>query len=228
MASKKTLFHSELCKRGVTKVMVESDVLESQYPDKPPYVILKVDGEERYYNCENDSCAAFFEGQKGRIFSISAAGKKDEATLSYVGEPASNLPPKPASQRPPSHPPKQEQNRKRVPMGQSVGMALNNACHNLTARGKELDLAEIYNIASDILRLSYYMEDGNLAQPHSVRNKVTKIKNQAGETQTIVHRDKFKQCPACGVFMDETQVCKNPDCEANPNNKPPEGGDVPF
>lgn len=86
----KTLYHGALRKLGAVKVTVKSDVLESKYPGKPPYVTLEIGGEDFNYNTENDNCAAFFEGTKGRTFTIVADGggkdKGDTATITYVGE----------------------------------------------------------------------------------------------------------------------------------------------
>lgn len=51
-------------------------------------------------------------------------------------------------------------------LGMTVGMALNNAIRLIQARGQEEDVSlseEIYNLASDIIRLSRVLEEGKLA-----------------------------------------------------------------
>lgn len=117
MAAKKTLFHSELVKLGPVAVTVESDVMKSKFSKpgavKPDYVVLIIDGEERTYNTENAECAAFFDGQKGRTFTLVAEGSRENATLTYVGEampapaPEAAKPPVKAPSRPgkPATPP---------------------------------------------------------------------------------------------------------------------------
>jgi len=109
----KTLYQSEMIKMGPVKVTVKSDVLKSKFQGKPDYVILQIGGEERNYNAENPECASFFEGQKGRSFTIVAEGTREEAIITYVGEsapdPEPEQPPagkaKPKSNRPPAQPP---------------------------------------------------------------------------------------------------------------------------
>lgn len=82
------LYHSALVKMKAVKVTVKSDVLKSKFKGKPPYVILSIDGEDYSYNTENDECAEFFEGQKGRTFTIIAEGRDTDAVITYVGESA--------------------------------------------------------------------------------------------------------------------------------------------
>lgn len=114
----KTLYHSELVKLSPVQVTVKTDVLDSKFKDKPPYVGLKIDGEERNYSTENDECAAFFDGQKGRTFTIVAEGREDDATITYVGESAAPVedaqeaPEAPPARRPsraPARPPARRQ-----------------------------------------------------------------------------------------------------------------------
>jgi hypothetical protein len=104
----KTLYHSELVKLSPVQVTVQSDVLPSQFKGKPPFVVLLVKGRERNYSCENEGCEVFFDGQKGRSFTLIAAGRGAEATLTYVGEalPEQAAPPvAPPANRPPPPPP---------------------------------------------------------------------------------------------------------------------------
>jgi hypothetical protein len=84
----KTIWHSELCKLSPLQIRIKSDVLKSKFKGKPDYVVIEVDGEERNYSTENEECADFFNGQKGRKFTIVAEGREAEAVINYVGEPA--------------------------------------------------------------------------------------------------------------------------------------------
>lgn len=193
MADKKTLFHSELATLGPVRVMVKEERKASKYskPDapKPDYVTLVIGGKERFYTCENEACAEFFADQRGRTFTLVAEGSREEATLTYVGEasqeqapataarPPVSRPPaaKPQGQRPPVAAPAQQRPPAakpgvHVPMGQTVGMAVNNACHSLTAQGMQLEPQKVFEIASDILRVSYNLEKGKLAPMFAERN----------------------------------------------------------
>ncbi len=176
---KKSLYHSEMSQMGPIKVTVMSDVLHSKHAGKPDYVTLKIDNFDRYYNVENESCAAFFAGRKGQTISIVAEGSREEASITLVGQPIGAPQPdraparQQAAERPAARPDTQ-QNRNRTPMGPTVGMAINNACANITAQGRPLDPAEVFEIASDLLRLSYHLEEGNLAPKFTERPFVQK------------------------------------------------------
>ena len=80
-APKTTLYHSELSKRGQVSVLVETDVLNSKYAGKPPYVMLKLDGFSRRYDTENDACAQSLTGLKGREVLLTAFGGRETATI---------------------------------------------------------------------------------------------------------------------------------------------------
>lgn len=94
----KTIYHSALRQMGPVTVTIRSDVLKSKFQGKPDYVLLDIAGEERIYNVENADCAEFFRGHKGRTFAILAEGTKEDATIGYVGEAASE--PEPQEQPP--------------------------------------------------------------------------------------------------------------------------------
>jgi len=89
-APKTTLYHSELSKRGQVAVLVETDVLNSKYAGKPPYVMLKLDGYSRRYDTENDACAQALTGLKGREVSLTALGGRETATIAVA--PVGNAP----------------------------------------------------------------------------------------------------------------------------------------
>ena len=80
MAKTETLYHSQLCKMGTVEVKVKSDITQSKYPNKPPYVTLVIGGKDYYYNLDSDDCARFFEGRKGDRVVIVASGDDREGT----------------------------------------------------------------------------------------------------------------------------------------------------
>lgn len=55
------------------------------------------------------------------------------------------------------------------PLGITVGMAINNVCASLTALGKPLEPKTVWEMASDILRVTKSLESGTLAAPWSER-----------------------------------------------------------
>lgn len=113
MAFKKSdrqlMFHKALAERGPVRVTVDADA--RYLKSKDAYVIdLTVGTDKVGYWAENEACKSFFDGQKGRTFTIIAEGSRDSATITYVGEqaPASGtLPPAPAANRPPPQAPAQ-------------------------------------------------------------------------------------------------------------------------
>lgn len=154
----KTLYQSELVKLGPVTVRVESDILKSKYDGKPDYVVLALNGTERLYNLENHSCGDAFHGRKGQTITIQATGSRDEASISIVDDgdiaPVSRPTAAPARAAAPA--------AKSTPHGATVGMAINCACANLTARGEFLDGEAVTQIASDLLRVAAWLEAGNL------------------------------------------------------------------
>lgn len=51
------------------------------------------------------------------------------------------------------------------PFGATIGMAINQVCQNLTARGEMLDARVIWEMASPIVRVAMHMEQGHLYEP---------------------------------------------------------------
>lgn len=94
----KTMYHSELKAMGPVTVTIKKDPQKSKFAGKPDFVVLEIAGEERLYNAENVDCAEFFRGNAGRTFAILAEGTKDDATIGYVGEAATE--PEPEEQPP--------------------------------------------------------------------------------------------------------------------------------
>lgn len=201
----KTLYHSQFRELGPTEVFVKSDVLKSKYSKpnapKPDYIVLTINGEDFNYSSENQKCADFFKGHKGRTFTIQAEGggkdKEDTAEIIYLGEPGTTVgqQPKPTSTpktapspRAPAPPPRQ--NAPPPPQtpprpataggakpaagpghGQRVGMAINQACQYLMHEGQPWDPKLIFERASDLIRVSGYLEDGHLAPAFAERQK---------------------------------------------------------
>ncbi len=61
--------------------------------------------------------------------------------------------------------------------GIRVGMALNLACANLTARNLELQPKAVMEIASDLIRVAQWLEDGNLCPTYTERKTTTNTTN---------------------------------------------------
>jgi hypothetical protein len=137
---------------------------------------MLVMGEEKNYNVENPNCGNALRGRVGQSITIVASGSRDDATIQLVGNApaqAHNSPPQGAPPQSQGHTPAQHTNAPAPsqsqhaqqpfkPFGATVGMAINCACANLTARGEFLDPHEVTQIASDLLRCARWLEDGNL------------------------------------------------------------------
>lgn len=97
-----TLFHSELVKRGPVVVAVESDVSPSRYPNKPFWVMLKLDGTSRRYDTENQFCAQALTGMRGTNIQIEATGTRDDARIIVhgPGQAPTGYPQQPPAQQP--------------------------------------------------------------------------------------------------------------------------------
>lgn len=80
------MYHSEFVKLGPTRVTVKSDIKESTYRGKANYVILVVDGRDRYYEMENAECENFWTGHMGQTFTVEASGSRESAAFDYIGE----------------------------------------------------------------------------------------------------------------------------------------------
>ena len=105
---KKGIYHSELRKAGPVRVTVEHEAQESTKKKGSWYVTLKIDGRTRYYSPENQACLDFFNGTKGKTFTLVAdgggKGQEDTATIEYVGEGVSEAQPRPTA-KPAARPP---------------------------------------------------------------------------------------------------------------------------
>jgi hypothetical protein len=82
--SKKTLYQSELIKLGLVAAKILSEPQDSQFPGKPRWVAMEVNGEERYYNCESVACEDALRGLKGQVVSLEAQGTREDATLNIT------------------------------------------------------------------------------------------------------------------------------------------------
>lgn len=129
----KTLYHSALKAMGLVKVTVLSEVRKSKFPAKDGgpkyYVELSINGQAHNYEPENDGCREYWTGLKGRTFTMTAEGSREDALLNYVGETMGEPPPEqankpsnlerlgqhanrlPTTAKPPKTPPAQSGNR---------------------------------------------------------------------------------------------------------------------
>lgn len=116
------LFHSELAKMGPVAVTVDGEPRYVKSKDKFAVDLTMADGTQRSYWCENEACKEFFKGQKGAAFSLVAAGRDEDAVLTYVGQAAATLPAKTANPPPkqPNAPPPQNQHQNNPPAAESV------------------------------------------------------------------------------------------------------------
>jgi hypothetical protein len=192
MAEKKGIYHSELRKAGPVRVTVEAEAQESTKKKGSYYVTLKINGQTRYYNPENQACMDFFDGTKGQTFTIIAdgggKGQEDTATIEYVGEQISEA--KPKTNAPPNRAPAPSSAAPRGPTphntasptrpatrppaqigihGATVGMAIKEAVRHACAAGELWNPEAIYERASDLIRLAQALESGRLAPKFSER-----------------------------------------------------------
>jgi hypothetical protein len=144
-----------------------------------------------------------YQGKTSKILELNTRGELVRYDAPQEAPEASpddgDLGPQP-SKEPAQRTPTAKPDAKWIPMGPTVGMAINNACANLTARGLELEPAAVYNVASDLLRVSQRLEGGKLAAPYSER-KPSAPKPAVNDP-----------CPACGQEQAEG-VCINDHCE---------------
>lgn len=111
---KKTVYHSTLRSAGSLVVMFTSEVKESQYRGKPPYVEFKVQGDDStyQYNTENDAIAELIRGiPRNEWVEITATGTKEEADIEVTYD--RSRPPAQsngADRHPNAPPPQQESN----------------------------------------------------------------------------------------------------------------------
>jgi len=156
------LFHKELVGMGPVEVTINSEPRKA----KDSYVVdITVNGTARGYWCENTRCTGILAGLQGQTVGIQAHGKRDEAMIEIMHERAPSAPQgrsghaAPPPYAPPAAAPAPSHS---FTPGARVGMALNNACANLTARGEALDPLAVTQMASDLLRIAEWLEAGNL------------------------------------------------------------------
>lgn len=109
--------------------------------------------------------------------------------------------------------------KKWVPMGQTVGMAINNACQSLTAQGLTLEPKRITEIASDILRVAKWLEAGNLI-PKAPASGST-------GTPTTTPQKPAQEKPTGPADQTAGQT-KNAEAPQPGPHEPPPDDDVPF
>jgi hypothetical protein len=79
--TKKGLYHSELAKMSPVTAKILSEPTESRFPDRPKWVALEIDGEERFLNCENTGVELALAGLKGQWARLDAKGRGEDAVL---------------------------------------------------------------------------------------------------------------------------------------------------
>lgn len=196
----KTLYHSQLKALGPTRVTVKSDVLKSKFSKpnapKPDYVILEINGEDFNYSSENEGCADFFNGSKGKTFTLIAegGGKGNEATaaITYVGEAADENAEQPVAKPLPvrkgmlpqtkaalhnpaparaAAPPAARPAGPPGHHGARVGVCLNKAVDYMIAEGIPYNPEELAYRVSDLVRICDALENGHMLPKFSDRNK---------------------------------------------------------
>ena len=202
------LYHSELaglCNGQWLSVRIDSDVLRSKF-NKPgenkQYCNLTINGAARSYFVENEACGNALRGRKNQTIFIMASGSRDDAQIQVdpnappasATPPPQNNPPPPAQhhqpppqthqQPPPGNATTQQPQKKSEPLpvfGQTVGMAIKESCEFLRAEKKPFDARFVYEISSDIIRISRALEAGKLApkpNEHGVREYPEKTKQE--------------------------------------------------
>ena len=91
---KKTCYHSELVRAGTVQVTMTSDVIASIKRKGTFFVAFNLNGYERQYTCENQSCADALRGRKGQTVNITATGggQGQEHTAAIVVSGATGAP----------------------------------------------------------------------------------------------------------------------------------------
>jgi hypothetical protein len=79
--SKKGLYHSELAKMSPLTAKILSEPTESRFPDRPKWIALEIEGEERFLNCENVGIELVLTGLKGQWAKLNAKGRGEEAVI---------------------------------------------------------------------------------------------------------------------------------------------------
>lgn len=98
----KTLYHSELVKAGETDITITCNApTPSKYSNKPPFMTLNWNGEDRLYNCENDGCGEDLSGRQGQTVRIIAEGRDQDAKITVL----ETLPNRPRDTRTSTQPP---------------------------------------------------------------------------------------------------------------------------
>src|SRR4030095_6257575 len=79
--NKKSLYHSELVKLSPVTARIMSEPTESNFPGKPKWVALEIDGQERFLTCENVGVELTLMGLKGQWAKLNAKGRGDDAVI---------------------------------------------------------------------------------------------------------------------------------------------------
>jgi hypothetical protein len=97
--SKKGLYHSELAKMSPVTAKILSEPTESRFPDRPKWIAIEINGEERFLNCENVGVELALAGLKGQWARLDAKGRGEDASID-VNEAEGKAPPAKEEQKP--------------------------------------------------------------------------------------------------------------------------------
>lgn len=140
-----------------------------------------------------------YQGKKQLVITASATIMRADAVSKVTEPPVDNVPPDEFDSLPKTPPAQKPDPEKYIPMGQTIGMAINNACNNLTHRNLPLDPKDLASIASDILRVSKWLEDGNLT-PKGIAPPPEPTGVRCIRCQEIVSTvDDTGECEACAM-----------------------------
>lgn len=83
----KTVYHSALVAAGEVEItMTQNEESPSKF-DKSKYIIgFKYDGQEHFYQTENERCGKALAGYKGKTITVVASGRGDDADVEVLGE----------------------------------------------------------------------------------------------------------------------------------------------
>lgn len=185
--AKKTVYHSQLVSAGPIVVKILSDITKSKYPKDGRdqyYVSFSHEGSEHQYICESRDCENSLRNLKGKTVCIEATGSRDDARIDVTAASAgSEAPHRQEGMRDePRHEQHTEPRREPV-LGQTVGMAINNAVRlvSSTDESKKLDYVlspefsrSVFIVASDLIRISKLLEKGDMAKPAKERGQTEK------------------------------------------------------
>jgi len=159
-----TLYHSELVRSGQVEAYVETDVLNSKYQGKPPYVMLRINGESRRYDTENPDCADAFRGLKGCNVTFEAWSNREQnsAGINILSQqqggnqpPRQSNPPPAQDNNPQPQPPPQNHNTQSQPPDRSSYQSSSGNAGHRASEDTELEAKKQMNRIAKVYALAY-------------------------------------------------------------------------